>query len=307
MQSVLNLTELEAADDILRDGMEFCDKEGLPRKREKLRYYLEHGERNKEPMVTEQDDLPVKKIIQVSKQAGTQNKLVNKEKDIKFLTVLQEAISRENMTVDDLFTNTSLKNMPCHLFEWHGIVYIMVIFMNDKIRITIENTFGSEIKILYDEDDTVLVKNGNDLYFIAGDDMYMIGSNGYEPCTYLIRDGKVCIFIHNAFTEREILMAAEQGSTLTSITGNKYDIGRVCRLLAYAAANLSDASIDYVEGKLAIEKMKELGAFSPETAVSCSSLGIRMISSCFSHSKRLNERVMTTDDGKVYLKIKNSV
>ena len=55
---------------------------------------------------------------------------------------------------------------------------------------------------------------------------------------------------------------------------------------------------------MAIEKMKELGATSPERAVGMDELGVKTISDIFSHSKKLAERVMRTENGKVYVQIK---
>lgn len=100
------------AEDALLEGIEFCEREGLPRHKKKLQYFLENKKRDPEPILAEKTELPVKRILQLSRQAGTQNKLSKRENDIKFLTVLQEAISRENLTVEDLFMNTSavLKN-----------------------------------------------------------------------------------------------------------------------------------------------------------------------------------------------------
>lgn len=106
------LNDKKSGDDILDEVMEFCDKEGLKRKKSKLMYFKENGVRSTDPLMKEEGELPVAHMIQIARQAGTQNKLAKKENDIKFLTVLQEAISRENITVDDLFKNTSavLKN-----------------------------------------------------------------------------------------------------------------------------------------------------------------------------------------------------
>ena len=50
-------------------------------------------------------------------------------------------------------------------------------------------------------------------------------------------------------------------------------------------------------------KLKESGATSPETAIDVTSLGVRSISDRFSHSKRRKERVMYTEEGKVYVRI----
>ena len=100
------------ADQILSEAIEYCDKEGFLRKKKKIEFFMENGIRQKEPLLTKNAELPVAHILQTARQVGTQNRLVKRKNDIKFLTVLQETISRENITTDDLFRSTSaiLKN-----------------------------------------------------------------------------------------------------------------------------------------------------------------------------------------------------
>ncbi len=99
--------EKEKADEAIHDGIRFCEKEGLFRKKKQLEYFAAHGTRHPEPIIHMHDELPLTQILQLARHAGTEVKLGRREKDIKFLTVLQEAISRENMNVDDLYLNTS--------------------------------------------------------------------------------------------------------------------------------------------------------------------------------------------------------
>ena len=97
----------DEADRVIDEGISFCEKDSLPRKKERLVYFKEHHTRCTEPIMNVQDELPIEDIMQITRHAGTQLKLEKREKDIKFLTVLQEAISRENMTADTLYFNTS--------------------------------------------------------------------------------------------------------------------------------------------------------------------------------------------------------
>lgn len=102
----------ELAEKVLDDAIDYCEKEGMHRKKKKLLFFKEHGVRDTEPLLKETAELPIAHMLQTARQAGTQNKLNKRENDIKFLTVLQEAISRENLMTSDLFQNTSavLKN-----------------------------------------------------------------------------------------------------------------------------------------------------------------------------------------------------
>ncbi len=97
----------EKADEIIDDAIEYCEEENYERKKARMVYFKEHGSRCPTPIFQEADNLPADHLIQLSKKEGIEIRLKKREKDIKFLTVLQEAISRENMTVDDLFTNTA--------------------------------------------------------------------------------------------------------------------------------------------------------------------------------------------------------
>lgn len=160
------------------------------------------------------------------------------------------------------------------------------------------------LKTLYAEGELELLKAEDGLFFRYGSQTFRLASHPYEPCTYLLSGEKTAAVIHNAFTVEEIRRIAEEGGAISSVTGNKYDAGRLCRLLAFAASACPDADIGYLEGRIAINEMKAMGALSPETAVPLRVLGLKSISDRFSRSKRLTERVMYTEDGRVYVCIK---
>ncbi len=157
---------------------------------------------------------------------------------------------------------------------------------------------------LYREGDLALTEEDGQLFLRAGAEVYRLASHPYEPCTCLYRGEELSAAIHNAFTLEEIRALAEQGATVRAVTGNEYDIGRVCRLLAFAAERCPDCDVSYAEGAVALEALKKLGALSPETAVKPETVGVRKISDAFSHSKKRKERVMVTEEGKIYVRIK---
>ena len=139
-------------------------------------------------------------------------------------------------------------------------------------------------KELYSVEDIALMDVDGELCLRDGGTLYRIHSHPYEPCTYLVQEGNIAATIHNAFESSTIRRVAEERQPIRAVTGAEYDADRLCRFLAFA--------------------MKELGATSPETAVGMSELGVRTISDAFSHSKKLTERVMRTENGKVYVQIK---
>lgn len=143
-----------------------------------------------------------------------------------------------------------------------------------------------------------------ELVFVCKDEAYTLGCIPNEPCTLLIKGDNVFAIVHNAFAAEEIRAAAEIGESVSAVTGSLYDAKRICETLAFAAENRFDGDLGYIEGKLAVERLKSLGAFDEASAVSPAELGVRTIGSEFSHSKKLDERVMYTAEGKAYVRIK---
>lgn len=159
-------------------------------------------------------------------------------------------------------------------------------------------------RTLYREEALALTEEEGELFLRTGGEVYRLGEHPYDLSTRLYRGEALRALIRNAFTLGQLRSLAEKGGTAEAATGSRYDIGRVCRLLAFAAANCPDCDISYAEGAVALEELKRLGALSPETAVKPEAAGVRRISDVFSHSRRRTERIMTTEDGRVYVRIK---
>ena len=159
--------------------------------------------------------------------------------------------------------------------------------------------------IVYMDDKYTLVQERERVLFISKGKCYRLSCHPYEPCTYIDLGKGAMIFIHNAFDPFSVVEAFVAGKNVTSITSKVYDGRQFCEMLDFMIEHYSDTDISYLEGAIAVRKMKELGAISPEKAVDVQSLGVRKISDSFSHSRKLDERVMYTADGKAYLKIRN--
>ena len=157
--------------------------------------------------------------------------------------------------------------------------------------------------IVYQDERYMLGQTDTSPYLTADGKTYLLSFHPYEPCTY-IRDGeRLVAVIHNAFNPLDVMEAFAKGKTVTSISGKVYDAKAFCVMIEFAASYLYDTDISYVEGALAVKKLKESGATSPETAIDVTSLGVRSISDRFSHSKKRKERVMYSEEGKVYVRI----
>ena len=164
------------------------------------------------------------------------------------------------------------------------------------------NTDFKDFTVYFDSDYIILAEADKKLYLYNGL-IYRISSYGGEPCTYLLYEGKVSTAIHDFFEEKIIRNLAKQGGTIKSATGTDYDLDKLCHFLDLAS-DFPSCFIGYIEGQMALEKLKELGATSYEKAVPLEMSGINYLPASVSRSKRLKERLMQTKDGKVYVRIK---
>ena len=166
-------------------------------------------------------------------------------------------------------------------------------------------TCNTDIDVIVYQDKRYTLGQKDNHPFLAVDGrIYQLSSHPYEPCTFIKDGDKLISAIHNAFNLPDALKTFAKGNTVTLISGKAYDAKAFCTLVEFAAERLYDTDISYVEGALAVEKLKEMKALSPETAVDVRTLGVRTISDRFSHSKKLAERVLYTEDGKAYVRIK---
>ena len=159
--------------------------------------------------------------------------------------------------------------------------------------------------IVYRDERYALVQEKERAYFVLEGRCYRLSCHPYEPLTYIDAGDGTMFIIHNAFDPFSVLETFAAGKNVTSITGKIYDRKRFCEMLDFMIGNFRDTDIGYLEGAMAVARMKELDITSPEKAVEVQSLGLRKISERFSHSRKLDERVMYTAQGKVYLKIRN--
>lgn len=97
----------DKADQVMQEAIDYCASEGFHRREKELRDFQETRNRKKNRIGIRIDELPVTKILQVTRQAGIQAKLKKRENDIDFIAALQETISRENLMTDELFQDFS--------------------------------------------------------------------------------------------------------------------------------------------------------------------------------------------------------
>lgn len=157
--------------------------------------------------------------------------------------------------------------------------------------------------VIYRDERFLLSVRDGALYLTADGCEYELSCHPYEPCTY-VKSAAGTVAVHNAFEVSSAMEIFARGETIHAVTGKDYDAKAFCELLAHAATLGADTDVGYVEGALAVEKLIALGATAPETAVRLQSVGVRRISDAFSHSKKLQKRVLYTDDGRAYVQVK---
>ena len=104
---------------------------------------------------------------------------------------------------------------------------------------------GVEIGVLADERP----------YLRTGGEEYTLSSHPYEPCTFIRKNSRIIITIHNAFEIYGTFETLDEGGTVESITGRRYDAPAFCAFLAAALhAGRSELQASDVEDLLPPEE-----------------------------------------------------
>lgn len=63
---------------------------------------------------------------------------------------------------------------------------------------------------------------------------YELTDHPYEPCLYLIKDGRIVLTLHNAFTVQTLADRFQNGETVTAVNEKSYTEEAFCRVLEAA-------------------------------------------------------------------------
>lgn len=102
----------ELADKVFEMGLDFCNNNGFVLKAQSLMHYAEGKNISVRPLSADFGNIGIEQIIELSAHVGKERKLVAKEKDIVFLSTLQETLSRDTIDKELMINNTmtSLQN-----------------------------------------------------------------------------------------------------------------------------------------------------------------------------------------------------
>lgn len=162
---------------------------------------------------------------------------------------------------------------------------------------------AKEITPLYHNGKFLLVDVDKKLYFIYDKTAYEISSYYSEPCMYVyFPDGSRTV-IHHGLEISQIYSLVDSNHTNEAIrtsTGNEYDMQRICdTILCAIQLSCESCSVCDLEELVVIEKLKEMGAVSANTAIDLKILGIRNENIMLTSLKE--NKVKKTEDGKYYL------
>jgi len=158
--------------------------------------------------------------------------------------------------------------------------------------------------IVYLDERYALIQERQRVCFINQGKYYRLSYHPYEPCIYIDMGNSTPLVLHNSFDPYQVAESFALGKTVTSISGRIFNGLTFCQMLEVMIENYTDTDLGYIEGAIAVRKLKESGAIGEEKAIELKSLGIEKIDDRFSHSRSLSERVMYTEDGRVYLRIR---
>lgn len=103
------------------------------------------------------------------------------------------------------------------------------------------------METLYQNGSLCLLDNGGTLLLRDGDTAYRITSDWHNPDTHLWRGDKPALTVYHGFSDEDIRWAA-QGGAVATVTGHKYDIDALLRLLlAGIRQQLGAVDIGYLE------------------------------------------------------------
>lgn len=94
------------AEAILAETLEFCEKEGHCLQKERLCNYSKALSCGQALCILDKTAVSFDKILQIARNEGFRKKLIKKEKDIDFLTIWQETILKDDMSVHDIIQNS---------------------------------------------------------------------------------------------------------------------------------------------------------------------------------------------------------
>ena len=156
--------------------------------------------------------------------------------------------------------------------------------------------------VLHVEDGLYLEDIDGELHLMDGTSDWLVRSHPYEPSTFLSDGDGLCVVIHNAFDVDDIRRVAETGGTLESASGNVHGIGRLMRLLRMAVGFRPEVDLSYLEGRMLADVLRGLGAFGTDSAVPIDATGFRMVRGSLCGSGGRGERIVLTDDGRLFLR-----
>jgi len=188
-------------------------------------------------------------------------------------------ITNYNDGFKDLFTiNVDQTNRTCKIIGYNkNNDYILQIFKEYNRDSACSGTYeyyllnkselhNYNIDTLYHSKQISLLCYNNNLVAIKNKNIYKLSSNPYEPCLYINLGNEIKITIHSSFSISEIIDIAKENKTIRSISGNDYDIEKICNLLLCAIDNnLLNTDINYLEKYLKINNQKEIKKIDRKT------------------------------------------
>ena len=159
------------------------------------------------------------------------------------------------------------------------------------------------VNVLYGDGELVFGEEDGKYYlFYRGYD-YVITDYPYEPLLRIKKTDGTEIIVHNAFSVDELCKAARTGGSIVMISGDRYDVKGIFRLLAKALElSMDSADLSYLEGMCFIDYLEKTGAVSPQTGVFPTAAGIDnpAVLNPMIHSKKID----MTPEGLFYLRRK---
>lgn len=100
--------------------------------------------------------------------------------------------------------------------------------------------------VIYSDERYTLGQQGGEPYLIADGEKYILSCHPFEPCLYITNQSGFKTAVRNAFDPLVVLEQFNNGETVASISGRRYDARDFCVMVEYAAG-MGNIDIDIAE------------------------------------------------------------
>ena len=155
--------------------------------------------------------------------------------------------------------------------------------------------------VFYHDDSVTLERRADKVYLTLDGQVHTLSDDPRASSLYIKTADRKLISIYQAFSVNLLCYAAKANDTIKMITGHEYDFPGILKLIRKAIdLGMPDQDIGYLEARCFMDYLQDHSAFSEETAIDLSEVGLKNSNIMFPlvHAKKVGE----TTSGRFYIR-----